>query len=162
MSSPTQSSNKSIYTHTGPKSFTTEDVIELQVHSGRAVLSSILRALSKLPYCRPAQPGEFTRRAFEGGRLDLTQVEGLRDLIDAETDMQRRVAMSSAAVGVIAHIQYCVTLMGLARNRAFNELALTLCGLKSWIVSCMSKVLSTLVRMLMSWAKNGCTNKVCV
>ncbi|KAG9317104.1 tRNA modification GTPase TrmE [Chiua virens] len=80
-----------------PKSFTTEDVIELQVHSGRAVLSSILRALSKLPYCRPAQPGEFTRRAFEGGRLDLTQVEGLRDLIDAETDVQRRVAVSSAA-----------------------------------------------------------------
>ncbi|KAG6375056.1 tRNA modification GTPase TrmE [Boletus reticuloceps] len=57
----------------GPKSFTTEDVVELQVHSGRAVLSSILRALSRLPYCRPAQPGEFTRRAFEGGRLDLTQ-----------------------------------------------------------------------------------------
>ncbi|KAF8556289.1 tRNA modification GTPase TrmE [Imleria badia] len=81
----------------GPKSFTTEDVIELQVHSGRAVLSSILRALSKLPYCRPAQPGEFTRRAFEGGRLDLTQVEGLRDLIDAETDAQRRIAVSSAA-----------------------------------------------------------------
>ncbi|KAG8218291.1 hypothetical protein J3R82DRAFT_3905 [Butyriboletus roseoflavus] len=81
----------------GPKSFTTEDVIELQVHSGRAVLSSILQALSKLPYCRPAQPGEFTRRAFEGGRLDLTQVEGLRDLIDAETNTQRRVAVSSAA-----------------------------------------------------------------
>ncbi|KAN0097833.1 hypothetical protein V8E55_002279 [Tylopilus felleus] len=80
----------------GPKSFTTEDVVELQVHSGRAVLSSILRALSKLPYCRPAQPGEFTRRAFGGGRLDLTQVEGLRDLIDAETDAQRRIAVSSA------------------------------------------------------------------
>ncbi|KAF8845563.1 tRNA modification GTPase TrmE [Paxillus ammoniavirescens] len=81
----------------GPKSFTTEDVLELQVHSGRAVLTSILQALSKLPYCRPAQAGEFTRRAFEGGRLDLTQVEGLRDLIDAETEVQRRVAMNSAA-----------------------------------------------------------------
>ncbi|KAF9246840.1 tRNA modification GTPase TrmE [Melanogaster broomeanus] len=80
----------------GPKSFTTEDVLELQVHSGRAVLSSILQALSKLPYCRPAQAGEFTRRAFEGGRLDLTQVEGLRDLIDAETEAQRRVAVNSA------------------------------------------------------------------
>ncbi|KIJ70366.1 hypothetical protein HYDPIDRAFT_23478 [Hydnomerulius pinastri MD-312] len=81
----------------GPKSFTTEDVLELQVHSGRAVLSSVLHALSKLPYCRPAQAGEFTRRAFEGGRLDLTQVEGLRDLIDAETEAQRRVAVNSAA-----------------------------------------------------------------
>lgn len=99
-----------INTHIGPKSFTTEDVIELQVHSGRAVLSSVLRALSRLPYCRPAQPGEFTRRAFEGGRVDLTQVEGLRDLIDAETDAQRRVAVSSAGVGITARIQYCFTL----------------------------------------------------
>ncbi|KIK94411.1 hypothetical protein PAXRUDRAFT_828018 [Paxillus rubicundulus Ve08.2h10] len=81
----------------GPKSFTTEDVLELQVHSGRAVLSSVLQALSKLPYCRPAQAGEFTRRAFEGGRLDLTQVEGLRDLIDAETEVQRRVAVNGAS-----------------------------------------------------------------
>ncbi|KAF9224381.1 tRNA modification GTPase TrmE [Gyrodon lividus] len=81
----------------GPKSFTTEDVLELQVHSGRAVLSSILQALSKLPYCRPAQAGEFTRRAFEGGRVDLTQVEGLRDLIDAETEAQRRFAVNSVA-----------------------------------------------------------------
>ncbi|KAG6332633.1 hypothetical protein ID866_6455 [Astraeus odoratus] len=76
-----------------PRSFTTEDTLELQVHSGRAVLTSVLNALSKLPFCRPAEPGEFTRRAFEGGRLDLTQVEGLRDLIDAETDVQRRVAV---------------------------------------------------------------------
>lgn len=80
----------------GPKSFTTEDTLELHIHSGRAVLSAVLRALAKLPYCRPAAPGEFTRRAFEGGRLDLTQVEGLRDLIDAETEAQRRVAVSGA------------------------------------------------------------------
>ncbi|KAG0700059.1 tRNA modification GTPase TrmE [Suillus ampliporus] len=80
----------------GPKSFTTEDTLELHIHSGRAVLSAVLRALGKLPYCRPAAPGEFTRRAFEGGRLDLTQVEGLRDLIDAETEAQRRVAVSGA------------------------------------------------------------------
>ncbi|KAL4075633.1 tRNA modification GTPase TrmE [Scleroderma citrinum] len=79
-----------------PKSFTTEDTLELQVHSGRAVLTSIFSALSKLPFCRPAEPGEFTRRAFEGGRLDLTQVEGLKDLIDAETEVQRRVAVGGA------------------------------------------------------------------
>jgi tRNA modification GTPase len=80
----------------GPKSFTTEDTLELHIHSGRAVLSAVLRALAKLPYCRPAVPGEFTRRAFEGGRFDLTQVEGLRDLIDAETEAQRRIAVSGA------------------------------------------------------------------
>ena len=97
----------------------------MQVHSGRAVLSSILCALSKLPYCRPAQPGEFTRRAFEGGRLDLTQVEGLRDLIDAETDAQRRVAVSNAAASITSRIQLFYTDEP-TRNRAHNELASTL------------------------------------
>ena len=88
---------------TGPKSFTTEDTLELQVHSGRAVLTSVLSALSKLPYCRPAAPGEFTRRAFESGRLDLTQVEGLRDLIDAETEVQRKVAVGGAGVRILLY-----------------------------------------------------------
>ncbi|KIK20725.1 hypothetical protein PISMIDRAFT_105312 [Pisolithus microcarpus 441] len=81
----------------GPKSFTTEDIVELQVHSGRAVLTAILTALSKLHFCRPAEPGEFTRRAFEGGRMDLTQLhflEGLRDLIEAETEAQRKIAVN--------------------------------------------------------------------
>ncbi|KAJ7646146.1 tRNA modification GTPase TrmE [Mycena rosella] len=80
----------------GPRSFTTEDVLELHLHSGRAIISSVLGALSHLPYCRPAEPGEFTRRAFQGGRLDLTQVEGLKDLIDAETEGQRRIALRAA------------------------------------------------------------------
>jgi tRNA modification GTPase len=85
---------------TGPKSFTTQDVLELHIHSGRAIISSILSALSQLPSCRPAEPGEFTRRAFQGGRLDLTQVEGLKDLIDAETEGQRRMALRTAGVGL--------------------------------------------------------------
>lgn len=89
-----------------PRSFTTEDVVELHVHSGRAIISSILAALSRLPFCRPAEPGEFTRRAFEGGRLDLTQVEGLRDLIDAETESQRRLALKMS--GVCASYVYCM------------------------------------------------------
>jgi tRNA modification GTPase len=84
---------------TGPKSFTTQDVLELHIHSGRAIISSVLSALSQLPSCRPAEPGEFTRRAFQGGRLDLTQVEGLKDLIDAETEGQRRIALRTAGVG---------------------------------------------------------------
>ncbi|KAJ4000575.1 hypothetical protein F5050DRAFT_1562760 [Lentinula boryana] len=79
-----------------PKSFTTEDVLELHIHSGRAIISSVLNALSALSFCRPAEAGEFTRRAFQGGRLDLTQVEGLKDLIDAETESQRRVALEAA------------------------------------------------------------------
>lgn len=82
----------------GPNSFTTEDVIELHLHSGRAIISSVLGALSLLHFCRPAEAGEFTRRAFLGGRLDLTQVEGLKDLIDAETESQRRMAIRSAGV----------------------------------------------------------------
>ncbi|EIM85568.1 P-loop containing nucleoside triphosphate hydrolase protein [Stereum hirsutum FP-91666 SS1] len=80
----------------GPKSFTTEDVLELHIHSGRAIISSILSSLSHISLLRPAQPGEFTRRAFEGGRLDLTQVEGLKDLIDAETEVQRKTALGVA------------------------------------------------------------------
>ncbi|KAJ6538939.1 tRNA modification GTPase GTPBP3 [Mycena capillaripes] len=80
----------------GPKSFTTEDVLELHIHSGRAIISSVLGALSRLPFCRPAEPGEFTRRAFDGGRLDLTQVEGLKDLVNAETEGQRRIALRAA------------------------------------------------------------------
>ena len=75
-------------------------MLELHVHSGRAIISSVLNAISFFPFCRPAEPGEFTRRAFEGGRLDLTQVEGLRDLIDAETETQRKLALRSAEVGV--------------------------------------------------------------
>ncbi|KAI1793014.1 tRNA modification GTPase TrmE [Ganoderma leucocontextum] len=80
----------------GPRSFTTQDVLELHVHSGRAIISSVLNAISFFPFCRPAERGEFTRRAFEGGRLDLTQVEGLRDLIDAETESQRKLALRTA------------------------------------------------------------------
>lgn len=86
---------------TGPRSFTTEDVLELHVHSGRAIISSVLNAISFFPFCRPAERGEFTRRAFEGGRLDLTQVEGLRDLIDAETESQRKLALNTARVGEV-------------------------------------------------------------
>jgi tRNA modification GTPase len=81
-----------------PRSFTSEDVLELHVHSGPAIISAILTALSKQPGCRMAERGEFIRRAFEAGRMDLTQVEGLRDLIDAETEEQRKWALSAAQV----------------------------------------------------------------
>ncbi|NWY18481.1 GTPB3 GTPase, partial [Aphelocoma coerulescens] len=77
----------------GPRSFTGEDCAELHVHGGPAVVSGVLRALGRLPGLRPAEPGEFTRRAFHHGKLDLTAAEGLRDLIGAETEAQRRQAL---------------------------------------------------------------------
>jgi tRNA modification GTPase len=77
----------------GPASFTGEDVVELHCHGGRAVVSAVLQVLSDLDNCRPAEPGEFTRRAFEHGRMDLTEVEGLADLIAAETEVQRKQAL---------------------------------------------------------------------
>jgi tRNA modification GTPase len=77
----------------GPKSFTGEDMAELHVHGGRAVLEATFGVLGRFPGLRPAEPGEFARRAFENGKLDLTEAEGLADLIDAETEAQRRQAM---------------------------------------------------------------------
>ncbi|GFG32202.1 hypothetical protein Cfor_04576 [Coptotermes formosanus] len=77
----------------GPKSFTGEDSCELQIHGGPAVVSAVLTALSKLPGYRPAEAGEFTKRAFHGGKLDLTEVEGLADLIHADTEAQRKQAL---------------------------------------------------------------------
>ncbi|MGZ5934353.1 MAG: tRNA modification GTPase, partial [Rhizomicrobium sp.] len=76
-----------------PASFTGEDMVEFHVHGGRAIVAKLLGALSCMPDCRPAEPGEFTRRAVENGKLDLTQAEALIDLIDAETDAQRRQAL---------------------------------------------------------------------
>ncbi|KAK9458914.1 P-loop containing nucleoside triphosphate hydrolase protein [Lipomyces oligophaga] len=91
-----------------PNSFTGEDIVELQIHGGRAVTKAILQAISDYgrnpknadgpAQVRYADPGEFTRRAFENGKMDLTQVEGLSDIIDADTEAQR-IAATSAAHG---------------------------------------------------------------
>jgi tRNA modification GTPase len=77
----------------GPASATGEDVAEFHVHGGRAVLAALFAALSSFENVRAAEPGEFTRRAFENGKLDLTEAEGLDDLIHADTDRQRRQAL---------------------------------------------------------------------
>jgi tRNA modification GTPase len=79
-----------------PASFTGEDMAELQVHGSRAVIGEVVAAVLALPGTRLAESGEFARRAFENGKLDLTQVEGLADLIDAETEAQRRQALAQA------------------------------------------------------------------
>lgn len=80
----------------GPGTATGEDLAEFQVHGGRAVVSSLERALGELPGLRRAEPGEFTRRAFLNGRIDLAEAEGLADLLSAETELQRRSAMAMA------------------------------------------------------------------
>jgi tRNA modification GTPase len=77
-----------------PNSFTGEDVVELHLHGGPAVCRSVLAALGRLPGLRPAEAGEFTRRALMNGRLDLAQVEGLGDLLAAETAEQQRQALA--------------------------------------------------------------------
>jgi tRNA modification GTPase len=77
----------------GPASATGENVAEFHVHGGRAVLSALFGEIAVIPNIRAAEPGEFTRRAFENGKLDLTEAEGLDDLIHADTDRQRRQAL---------------------------------------------------------------------
>jgi len=80
----------------GPGSATGEDAAELHLHGGRSVVRAVLAALAEMPGLREAQPGEFTRRAFENGRVDLAEAEGLADLLVAETEAQRRAALALA------------------------------------------------------------------
>jgi tRNA modification GTPase len=81
----------------GPASFTGEDCVELQIHGGRAVVAALLIELEGRQGLRHAEAGEFSRRAFDNGRLDLVEIEGLADLISAETEMQRRLALEQSS-----------------------------------------------------------------
>jgi len=89
----------------GPASATGENIVEFQCHGGRAVVDAILETLGTIAGLRQAQPGEFTRRAFENGRIDLTEAEGLADLIEAETESQRRAALAVAEGGLRRQIE---------------------------------------------------------
>ncbi|XP_070688335.1 tRNA modification GTPase GTPBP3, mitochondrial [Pempheris klunzingeri] len=86
-----------------PHSFTGEDSVEFHVHGGPAVINAVLQALGSVPGMRPAEAGEFTRRAFQAGKLGLTEVEGLGDLIHAETEAQRRQALRQMS-GELGHL----------------------------------------------------------
>jgi len=86
----------------GPESFTGEDVVELHVHGGRAVATALAEALAVVRGARPAEPGEFTRRAFRQGKLDLAEAEGLADLIHADTAAARRQALWQMRGGLSA------------------------------------------------------------
>ena len=88
-----------------PASSTGEDVVEFQCHGGRAVIDAVLSALGSLEGLRAAEPGEFTRRAFGNGRIDLTEAEGLADLIEAETGSQRKAALAIAEGGLRKQIE---------------------------------------------------------
>ena len=83
-----------------PSSFTGEDCAELQIHGGKAVVAALLEELSLFPQCRLAENGEFSRRAFDNGRIDLLEAEGLADLLAAETEMQRRLAIEQSSGGL--------------------------------------------------------------
>ena len=102
-----------------PASYTGEDLVELHVHGGRATVEAVGLALGRIPGLAPAEPGDFTRRAFLAGKLDLTRVEAIADLIDAGTEAQRRQAMRQAGgalaalydgwrealIGALAHLE---------------------------------------------------------
>ena len=89
----------------GPNSVTGEDLVELHLHGGRAVVAAVTQALASFDGLRAAEPGEFTRRAFESGRIDLTEAEGLADLLTAETQSQRRAAQALAGGALSRQVQ---------------------------------------------------------
>lgn len=89
----------------GPASATGEDLAELHLHGGRAVVAAVLAALAAVPGLRAAEPGEFTRRAFRNGRIDLAEAEGLADLLGAETETQRRAALALAGGGLSRQVE---------------------------------------------------------
>ncbi|MDB5554676.1 MAG: tRNA uridine(34) 5-carboxymethylaminomethyl synthesis GTPase MnmE [Rhizobium sp.] len=103
----------------GPHSFTGEDCIEFQLHGGRAVVDALLDELSRFEGLRHAEAGEFSRRAFDNGKLDLVEIEGLADLISAETEMQRRLALEQSS-GALSKL-YAGWANRLTRIRALIE-----------------------------------------
>ena len=89
----------------GPASSTGEDVVEFQCHGGRAIVDAVLAELASINGLRTAVPGEFTRRALENGRIDLTEAEGLADLLEAETECQRKAALALAEGGLRRQVE---------------------------------------------------------
>ena len=106
----------------GPRSETGEDMAELHVHGGRAVIAGVLGALADLPGFRLAEPGEFARRGFENGKIDLTAAEAIADLVDADTAVQRRQALRQAG-GALARL-YDGWRADLIRAQALAEFAI--------------------------------------
>ena len=106
----------------GPDSFTGEDVLELHLHGGRAVVSAALEALGSIPGFRLAEAGEFTRRAFVAGRMDLTEAEGLSDLITADTSAQRQRALEQMQGSIRRQYEFWASSLTRARGQIEAEL----------------------------------------
>lgn len=99
----------------GPASVTGEDIAEFHLHGGRSVVAAVLAALGRIEGLRAAEPGEFTRRAFENGRIDLAEAEGLADLLEAETQAQRRAALALAGGALSRQVEaWQARILGLA------------------------------------------------
>jgi len=99
----------------GPATATGEDIAELHLHGGRAVVAAVEAALASLPGLRKAEPGEFTRRAFINGKIDLAEAEGLADLLTAETELQRRAALAMASGAFSSQVeQWRTRVLGIA------------------------------------------------
>jgi tRNA modification GTPase len=131
-----------------PASATGEDIVEFQCHGGRAVVDVLLRSLASLEGLRPAEPGEFTRRAFENGRIDLTEAEGLADLIEAETESQRKAALALAEGGLSKQIlawQEQLLLLSAEAERAIDY------DEDEWIDSGVQRACAKLETELRSW-----------
>ena len=79
-----------------PKSYTGEDMSEISLHGSHAIINKVINELSQFSGCRMAEPGEFTRRAFENNKFDLTQIEAIADLVNSETEQQRKQALNQA------------------------------------------------------------------
>lgn len=134
----------------GPNSYSGEDMVEFQVHGGPAVMAAMLRVLGARPGLRLAEPGEFTRRAFLAGKLDLTEAEGIADLIAAETEAQRRQAIRQAEgelgrlydrwrdrlVGAVAH---CEAYIDFPEEELPEEIAEQVSHEISWLVEAISQ-----------------------
>ncbi|WP_310103470.1 tRNA uridine-5-carboxymethylaminomethyl(34) synthesis GTPase MnmE [Sphingomonas sp. BE138] len=106
----------------GPATATGEDLVEFHLHGGRAVIAAVEQALAAQPGLVPAQPGEFTRRALLNNRLDLAQTEGLADLLEAETDLQRRAALAIAEGGFSRHVEAWMAQLSMIAARIEAEL----------------------------------------
>ncbi len=157
-----------------PNSATGEDLAELHLHGGRSVVAAVLAALAAMPGLRAAQPGEFTRRAFENGRIDLAEAEGLADLLAAETESQRRAALALAGGALSRQVEaWQVRLLAIAagieaeldfddeedvqksgKSQPKNELAALVAELGDWLARPAAERLRDGVRVVIAGPPN--------
>lgn len=148
----------------GPNTATGEDLLELHLHGGRAVVAAVEAALARQPGLRPAQPGEFTRRSLLNGRIDLAQAEGLADLLEAETEAQRRGALSMAEGELSRSVETWLTELSIVAARVEAELDFSDEGevaqaepfnLAALLAPVLTKIMTTLARPSVERLRDG-------